>query len=109
MFSVTVAYRYMTYLAFNVILENADKVKITTMSGNEIEVITGGAPTATQARLETVTEDGASKTRLVYGAIITSAVDGEDALRVVYPAAKAEVTQHSTGIIDAVVTVGGGA
>lgn len=108
-FSVIVAYRYMTYLAFNVILENADKVKITTMSGDEIEVITGGAPTATQARLETVTEDGASKTRLVYGAIITSAVDGEDALRVVYPAAKAEVTQHSTGIIEAVVTVGGGA
>lgn len=113
--TVTVDYHHVTYLAYNVIIEDYNEVIIKASDsvedgqfGTDIEVISGGVPTATQARLENATEDGVLKTRLVYGSIHTPLIDGADAIRVEYPAVRENVTHHETGEIEVDVTVFGG-
>lgn len=115
--TVAVSNYYRTYLAFNVTTENADQVKVFASDsekdgkfGTELSVITGGTPSATQARLEQVEEDGETRTRLTYTVPHTALVDGEDAIRVEYPSVVIETTEHTypeTGYIE--INVGGGA
>lgn len=93
--------QYMTYLVSNVPTENykdvkvfASDSKVTGQFGTELTVINSGTPSATQARLETVTIDGEKRTRLVYSIAHKALVDGEDAIKVIYPSKTVQYTEH---------------